>query len=304
VNKVSKTSWRKAEEFLRTQARPFEQALFAAAFQGGQVQWALHELAAFQNSDGGFGRGLEPDCQLPDSSILATTVALQHLRALQAPATHPLVKGAMRYLMDTFDSAARAWQFVPPAVVNFPRAPWWEYDADLTRYLANPRAEIVGYLFDYAQLCPADLRHDLLATTIDYLANLNGSLKMHELLCYARLVETRNLPEPARQRLLEMLQPTIAAEVKTNPLEWDSYVLKPLGLAPSPDSCFAPAMQEFIDANLNYEIEQQQEDGSWHPAWTWGNAYPEAWPHAKRAWQGVITVHTMQSLAEYGRVES
>ena len=154
MKNLSRAALKQAETFLRTQARPLEQALFATFLRGASEDWALSELAAFQNSDGGFGHGLEPDLQIPGSSILATTVALQRLRELPAAADHPLVVGAMRYLLDTYDSSALAWPFVPPQVDDAPHAPWWQYDADLSQYLANPRAEIVGYLFDYPDLVP------------------------------------------------------------------------------------------------------------------------------------------------------
>ncbi len=296
-------AFRKAEEFLRSQARPLEQALFAVFAHAARPTWALEELAAFQNSDGGFGHGLEPDLQLPASSILATTVALQHLRMLQVTADHPLVVGAMRYLLDTYNSTAQAWPFIPPQVSDFPRAPWWQYSSDLSQYLANPRAEIVGFLFDYPQLSTAELRQTLLTSTIDYLVNLTGPLKMHELLCYGRLAETANLPQSARDQLLALMQPSINSVVAIDPAAWDGYVLKPLGLAPTPNSLFAPGFQDSIGRNLDFEISQQGHDGSWTPAWTWGDAYPEAWLQAKRAWQGVLTVNTVRTLAAYGRLE-
>ncbi len=214
---LSGAAFQQAETFLRTQARPLEQALFATFLRGAPAKWALDELAAFQNSDGGFGHGLEPDVQIPGSSILATTVALQHLRALQVTADQPLVRGAIRYLLDTFDRDALAWPFVPNHVDDAPHAPWWQYSPDLSQYLANPRAEIVGYLFDYAELVPAEMRERLLTAVITFLEDLDRDLEMHELLCYVRLVETESLPEDARDRLLTRLRPMIDAGVETNP---------------------------------------------------------------------------------------
>ena len=79
---LSGANLKQAETFLRTQARPLEQALFATFLRAAPAEWALSELAAFQNSDGGFGHGLEPDVQMSSSSILATTVALQQCRHL------------------------------------------------------------------------------------------------------------------------------------------------------------------------------------------------------------------------------
>jgi len=303
MKQISQAALKQAETFLQTQARPLEQALFTTFLHGAPEEWALSELAAFQNSDGGFGHGLEPDLQISGSSILATTVALQHLRALHVDNAHPLVLGAIRYLLDTYDSKARAWPFVPPQVDDAPHAPWWQYNTDLSQYLANPRAEIVGYLFDYPDLVPVEIREKLLTAVINYLEELDRELRMHEILCYVRLVETDNLPDKGRQRLLALLEPIVSFGVETDPAAWDGYGLKPLWVAPAPSSLFAKQLHDDINTNLDYEIERQQKDGSWAPNWSWGDAYPEAWLHAKRAWQGVLTVNTAKSLFAYGRVE-
>jgi len=301
---LSKIALKQAETFLGTQARPLEQALFAAFLRGAPADWALGELAAFQNSDGGFGHGLEPDLQISGSSILATTVALQHLRALDVNADHPLALGATRFLVNTYDGSAMAWPFVPPQVDDAPHAPWWQYNPDLSQYLANPRAEIVGFLFDYSELVPAEMRENLLTAVITYLEGSDVKLEMHELLCYVRLVETKNLPDEARDRLLSRLRPMISAGVEGDPSKWDGYVLKPLNVVQSPSSVFANLFEDSIRANLDYEIESQQKDGSWAPNWTWGDAYPEAWLHAKRAWQGVLTVNMTKTLSAFGCIEA
>ena len=303
MKRLSRKSFKQAEAFLHTQARPLEQALFATFLRGASVDWALTELASFQNEDGGFGHGLEPDLQLADSSILATTVALQQLRDLGVAGYHPLVQGAMRYIVDTYDSTAQAWPIIPPQVDEAPHAPWWQYDPDLSKYLANPRAEIAGYLFDYAELVPAELREDLLKAVLNYLEGNIGQMRMHELLCYVRLAETESLQLETRDSLLTGLQPIVADLVATDPTSWQAYGLKPLWVASAPSSPFADILQKAIDDNLDFEVEQQGQDGSWAPNWSWGDAYPVAWLHARRAWQGILTVKVTRALSDYGRID-
>ena len=145
MKQLARNRFRAAETFLNTNARPLETALFAMTFRGATVDWALTELATFQNEDGGFGRGLEPDLQLADSSVLATTVALQILRDIGVQSDNELVQGAIRYLLATYDEGTKAWPIIPSNPDDAPHAPWWQYDHDLSKYLANPRAEIVGY---------------------------------------------------------------------------------------------------------------------------------------------------------------
>ena len=66
----------KARAFLAEGARPREQARLAFHLDGADADAVIHELAQFQNADGGFGHALEGDFRLPDSSPLATWVGL------------------------------------------------------------------------------------------------------------------------------------------------------------------------------------------------------------------------------------
>lgn len=73
---LSKARFRKAADAIKADARPFEQAVFSFRFEQKCIEVALAALAAYQNEDGGFGQGLEPDFFYPGSSSLATSIAL------------------------------------------------------------------------------------------------------------------------------------------------------------------------------------------------------------------------------------
>ena len=302
MKNLTRDAFKRAKAFIHTTDRPLEEALFTAFIENSSPAWALQELAAFQNVGCGFGRGLEPDLQLEDSSVLATTVALQTLRKLGISSSHELVQGAMRYLINTYHEDAHAWPIIPANSDDAPHAPWWQYDPDLSRYLSNPRAEIVGYLFDYWELVPENLGETLLSAVLEHLAIMQGEIEMHDLLCYLRLLETKTLPEASRDILVAQLQPAVDKAVAKDAAAWNQYGLKPLWVAPTPDSYFAGFLEKAIEDNLDYEIENQAPDGSWGPAWSWGDSYPEAWPHAQRAWKGVLTVNTLHMLSAYGRI--
>ena len=204
--KLSADAKQRARSFVMEQGRPLEQALFRYHFEDGPAEAVLGELARFQNDDGGFGHGLEPDLRLAGSSVIVTTVALQHLRVLGAGEDNFLVQGAMRYLMATYDSALEVWPIIPSSVDEAPHAPWWAYDDQLAErwhgFKANPRAEIVGYLFEYPNLSPASLGKDLGEAVALYLETFAEKVETHDLLCYVRLVQTPALPEPLRSWLL------------------------------------------------------------------------------------------------------
>ena len=70
--RLTQAAFDNARLFIKAQARSLEQARFAHSFEGGSVADVLSALATFQNADGGFGHGLEPDVRSPKSSVIFT----------------------------------------------------------------------------------------------------------------------------------------------------------------------------------------------------------------------------------------
>ena len=61
MKQLSKDQFELAREFMRSRARGLERALFEYEFEAGSASNVYKELALFQNEDGGFGKGIEPD---------------------------------------------------------------------------------------------------------------------------------------------------------------------------------------------------------------------------------------------------
>jgi hypothetical protein len=303
MKQLTRSAYDKAAAYIRSQARPLEQARYACHFENGALAAVLDELAAFQNDDGGFGHGLEPDVRLADSSVIATTIAFQVFREFGVSGDHPMVFRACRYLMDTYDAPRANWPIIPANVDDAPHAPWWIPGGDLDQSLANPRAEIVGYLNDYPEHFPAAMREQLTSAVVDYLLERPDTIKMHDLLCYMRLWNTRNLAQDLRSRILEQLRPIVENSVEQNRAGWQAYGLQPLSIASTPDSPFADRFQDAIEQNLDFIIETQAEHGGWMPTWSWGENWPDAWAQAQREWSGCITLDNLRTLHAYGRID-
>ena len=306
MDKLSKDAQAKARTFIKTRARELERAIYACAFEDGSADAIFGALATYQNEDGGFGHGLEPDLQLSDSSVIATTVAFQHLRAIRAPASHPQVRAGMRYLMATYDPEIEAWPIIPPNVDDAPHAPWWSYGDDLAErwggFLVNPRAEIVGYLHDCPSLVPGAMRDLLTTAVVEYAEQHGDEIGMFDVLCYVRLVRTESLPDSVRDRLMTVLTPVVEARVVQDPDRWDDYVLTPLEIVDGPQAPFADVLADAVAAQLNFEIAHQAQSVAWEPKWTWGGLHPEDWARARQAWSGILTVRMLQILRRFDRL--
>lgn len=292
----------RAERFLRERARPLEAALFEHDVHGADPDAVLTALGAFQNEDGGFGHGLEPDAATPSSGALATSVALQHLAWLEVPGDHPMVERAVGYLRSTLDPERWTWRIVPEDVDAHPHAPWWGSEGLEQRFgefRVNPRGDIVAALYAFPEVAEAGWLGPLAEDTVR--AVETSDLQMHDLLNAVSLLESRGLPVGLRARVRSACEAASTA-VPRDPADFEGYGLRPLDVAPRPDAALHHLFADVVPANLDVLLAEQGDDGAWSPAWAWG-AYPEAWADARIAWQGILTLRALRVLRAYGRIE-
>ena len=299
-------AFRQASNFTKLLARPLERALFEHEFENGPRQTVEDALAEFQNADGGFGHGIEPDFWMANSSPLATTVALQHITGLSLPPEHPLVSGAIRYLIDSYDSERVGWPKVSWEVEDAPHAPWWNYNPKLDRPFdqadwGNPSAEIVGYLHQYRSIVPEPFLQEVTALAVSNLAGLPDPLESHVMLCYLRLQE--RLIRDGKDEVSEKLLAAAPAVVTTDPASWRSYHAAPTWFASHPDALLTASLRPAVEAYLDHLIETQASDGSWRPFWNWGEQFPHAWEVARRQWAGYLTLTNLRAFKAFDRLE-
>ena len=307
MKRLTQAAFQRAMAFVKEQGRDLDRALLAHHIEAGSADDVLAALASFQNDDGGFGHGLEPDLRTPASSVIATTVAFQNFRSLRVPADHPMVRRAIEYLLEAYDVSRQVWPIIPPETADAPHAPWWDYagsEAGFGGFLVNPRVEIVGYLHDYCEIVPSELLNTLTTAVFVHLDSLPDEIEMHDIICFVSLAETASLPRPYRDRIWEKLAKAAEHGVARQPEQLSGYVLKPLYLVSSPDSQLAAELADEVAMNLDFEIEQQGEDGVWSPNFSWGDQFPDVWQVARREWQARITLNTLRVLRDFGRIES
>lgn len=304
---LSRPAFERAARFMREEARPLERALFAYHFEKGSRTNVLAALVPFQNPDGGFGHGLEPDIRAPSSSVIATVTALDILRRIRADEDTPGLPAALAYLVGAYDVASERWPIVPPEVEDAPHAPWWSYadsQESFRGFWANPRASVIAYLLQFRRLAPSPFNEGARQALVDDLMRYSQRMEMHDLLAFVDLLETEGLPREQYESILDKLRRALPHSVALEPQEWDGYGLQPLQVVYYPGSPLAGVIdQTIIDANLDYRIDGQQGDGSWVPNWSWDFIDASAWAAAEREWRGILTLRALRTLRAYGRIE-
>lgn len=306
---LSRERYAQARKYLLASARPLEAAIFRYRFEESTAETVFAELAKYQNADGGFGKALEPDLRSPASSPLATTAALQRLRMLNASAQNPLVYGAIDYLVKSYDSSYQSWPLVPPQSEGAPHAPWWNQEGLAERFgnfAVNPRAEVLGYLHEFADETDAQavtLRDTLTPIVFQDLLQRTEPLSGDAFMCCQRLVDSPGLPSNMAVDLQRWLLRMADAAVATDPATWPGYALLPLQVAPNRTAPLGIPLAHVLPANLDFVIDGQADDGSWAPSWSWFGAYPEDWPLSEREWRGVLTLERLEWLHAYDRIQ-
>jgi hypothetical protein len=299
---ISKPIWKKIQLQLEQVARPLELARFNYFFESGSENGVLSALEVYQNFDGGFGHGIEPDFYLPESSPMATSVALRILSKLpKSGKRDAMVKKTIIYLKSSFCIDRIGWFAVPEQVNNFPHAPWWEYDKMIGKTVidnswGNPSAELIGYLWYYRDLLNNWDINPLIEHAIHYFQELHEFPSEHEIFCYLHLYHY--LPIQNRERLYPNLKKAIATLIELDSSKWYAYVPIPYKFALFPEDIEQLISLDCLHQSLLFLKGILEQQYVIKPSWEW-NTYPNHWIVAKKEWIGVLTIEALQLLSQF-----
>ncbi|HTK07827.1 MAG TPA: hypothetical protein VL485_11705 [Ktedonobacteraceae bacterium] len=281
----------KATNFIWSTARLLERHRFAHLFLDQNQQAVLDALRPYQNPDGGFGNGLEPDVRGPVSEPIPTWMGLCILDEAEA-FDDPMVTRACDYLLSVTTEEGGV-PFVLPTVRAYPRAPWWEC-GDQPPAALNPTAAIAALLYKHR------VEHPWLSAATEYCWRKLDTLdqtdpyEMRAVLPFLDFVPDRQRAENVFARVgPKILEQHLVALTPTTQAETHS----PLSFAPRPQSLARRLFSaEVIEAHLAALSSGQQEDGGWQFNWL-------AWnPAAALESRGTVTLEALVTLRAYGRL--
>lgn len=258
---MSTDTYGAGRDFIRREGRLLEQRLAAVVFDGAPAAGVVDVLRGYQNPDGGFGHGLEPDKRCPDSQAVDVEVALQ---ALDAAGTTDaaMVRGACDFLA-SIASPGGAVALATPAIESYPRAVHW---SDWTYVPGlNPTAGLVGLIHRLA------VEHPWVAEATEWCWSAvdEGAVGDAHVVSEA-FVFLGNVPnrERAKASAPSVLDCQAGAEhYRPDPLD-PSYGVPPVHIAPFPPSPWRSLFPaEVIEGHLDRAERDQQADGGWAITW-------------------------------------
>ena len=295
--KLSKIQFKKAKDFILTNARMIERRLYHYHFENGDPQGVYHAVYAYRNPDGGFGHGMEPDTASPESQPLFSIMALETIEEAGILNQDILVNDFMPYFESvTTEKGGIPWMLKPtsdyPCADHFKTIKEWAALSTTAPLLAL----LLKYDIDIPWMKKAE---EFVWSEIERIQERHAFCH----LCTPRRLEfLKHVKDKtkAQKALTDLSQWLLADGVipkERNVEGWGLYG-KPhrLYFAPSPNSILSPIFnEEDINADLDALIHLQKEDGRWD---TWYGLSEGM----KLEWAGIQTLWTLKTLKNYNRL--
>lgn len=287
-----------AIKYILKNARPLELAVYKYYFENESSQGVVDEISKFQNADGGFGHGLEPDFFNPNSSPIATNDAIITLSRVNAlDKNSDIVKGIVRYLEshDSFNEDKKRWLFAIDSNKDYPHAIWWEKKGDgISKF--NPSISLAAFMLCYGKR--TSLYEEIIKEGFDYLKNgeavggddVNCYLLAYELLTANSINDIVNL-DAFKDLLCKAIENCICKDITKYGVEY----------VPMPSTIFTGKYMEFITPEIKSLIaaekailgKLQMEDGGFDITWKWYTPYSDEYEQARNWWRPRITIEKL-----------
>lgn len=310
--RLTKEDVKKIESFMLNKARDLELAYYNTLIDNDDPMMVSYALSMYQNRDGGFGHGLEPDNCCPSSSAIATSCALEMLkncgfsRDNMDEFTADMVNKAMKYI---FINAPKINGIIAPVSEDtnkYPHAIWWNYSEDLVKeFKHNP--EILLYIYAIHFLSPRTKNYQLALSLIkpmidDYLHDEN--VNKNYIICYTECYSILK-KEGINYRLEELFQKLISDIKKciSPEEEWGSNNYPTLPYEVITEDFLIDEFVDLYNKSLDFMINNRLSIGVWDINWTWNNEYTDEYEVARIKWSGVIAVKNLYLLIKNKRVD-
>lgn len=307
--KIPDETFQKTTAWIKRIARPLEAARWEYFFEDGSADKVIHYLSTFQNDDGGFGHGLEPDFWLPHSSAISTWSAGQILMEIGADRKEEIVKSMLFYLADTYDNQAGLWQTVHPKINDYPHAPWWHWKEGVQEnWMYNPSAELAAFLVHWSpeESETSRIGWEVIEQAVKHVMN-SETMDSHEINNFQQLVKLMKPYELAlntkfnysfadvSEKVMSLAEDCVEQDVS----EWSTgYKPLPLDFIDGPGHPLCEKFGDLVEQNLQFYIDQLSEDGTWDISWNWGS-YPESFAVARQQWKGILAVNRYKLLRAF-----
>ena len=259
----------------------------------------LDSLLRYQNEDGGFGNGLEPDVQAAVSSVLATNLAMEILKEVDdCPAKELMVKKAVWFLESKFDKKRHQFEFVPTEIQDFPHADWWN-DPSVFGYF-NPTHEVFSFLCKHGEFLKIIDLEEELDVLIEAIRSDAFAQCDQEHSIYAVVKLFHVLDEPRKAMVKDAVSDAIRRTICLDETKWPIYAAQPYKFFINADDLLAKEYEDALERNFSYLKKIFDKEYIWWPDWKWSQFEDLFEEKVKFEWLGSFTMERLKAFEGFG----
>lgn len=312
--KMNQRKLKELQNWMFRNARPLELARWRYIMKSEKKDGVLECLKAFQNSDGGFGHGIEPDFWNPASTPMASWAGAQILKEVEADPEEEIIQNLVEYLVNTVDLKTGMWPSSVPGNNHHPHAPWWQWSDSIQKdWMFNPAVELSAYLIHWSRKSSEAweigwksmekaISHLMKAESMDRheLSNFKNAIDLLQSNAWEFNQRTTYPLEVVGKKVWELIEDCMDRNYE----KWGKdYQPLPLDFIDHPQqmkNIRFSGIENLVEKNLTFYATSLNAEGVWDITWNW-ERYPEEFAVAKRIWQGILIVNRCKTFMIFGK---
>lgn len=301
---MSKLNLEIVSNWMHRYARELDLCIWKCLFLNGRAEDVANSLLHYQNEDGGFGNGLDPDNWNPNSVPYACLYAIETLNLVKFhDMNHPVYEGIKKYLENT---GIAQWVFTLPSNDNYPHASFYNYSKEYNE--VESQGIIISLSAFVLEYMPNTTIYDSVIEQLDSFINRIYDNNLGDMgpSSYITLVDTMQrlgISGYDYDELQNRLSIIVNAQMQKDEKMWEGYGYRPSDFIKSKNSIFLQGNEEIVKTECDYLIRTLPINDVWPVSWCWfenGPKYPEAEIlslHIAKARKCIERVHFLKEFA-------
>lgn len=312
MKKMCVETYKNIEKWVMLNARPLEVYLWNVIFKKGSKEEVLSILSLYQNEDGGFGHGLEPDNWNVNSTPYTTLHAINILKSIEFfDVQHPIYQGIIKYISSGLDREEYGWRFNISSNDEYPHAPWWNYNEEANKIESTGiTAELTAFILEYTSketaLYKRALEDSKILMNRMMTEDFHGDMGISGYIVLLEVLKRLQLPEFDYEKLSMRLRELVTKGIEHDTDKWRHYGYRPSNYISNPNSIYYEANKEIVKVELDYLIDTLPVNDVWPITWTWfenTEKYIKEFAISEVRWKAIKAIEKMRFLKNFGRID-
>ena len=299
--------------WLFSNGRDVDVARYNCLFYKDPKELVLSAITLYQNEDGGFGKGIEPDLQNQNSNVIATATVLEILQECSFKYDaddeffNEIITSCMKWLYNKAPSFENRWTSIVRENNDSPCAEWWKYkDEKYATMPFYPTPSLIGQtlLFTSPTSSYYQKAEKLLVSVLKqyFTTNVSDKYSLHSFYLLFKALKEINYSNDFIEECYEKWLQDVNYALTRDKEKFSSPSACLIFDIVDDDSLLKGMFHEEIEANLDYIIDSRTNTGMWIPNWKWGNNDPY-YDIACILWASHLAVKNLKILYHFDRLE-